>query len=526
VATSYSHTITKLQQPTKQASWPIWFSLFLFLTAFLSIVIVAAFALAVDHWNLLTFVVAVLIFVNALWISGGAATAVLGVMLPRQAASKPPRAWSPVGCTAILVTVCGEDPTPLANYLASFTRKLKYANLHQHTRVFVISDTTGAVGIDNELNALSTLINDGSIRYRRRSKNLNKKPGNIADWLQAHGSDFDYMIVKDADSCMTHYSIRELIWRLEQSPYTGLMQAAIALTPGRTAFGQHQRTSSRLLSDNFAHGFAAWSGTTGNYWGHNAIMRIEAFRAAVPLPCLPGKAPLGGDLLSHDFVEAAWIRRAGWEIELVPDIRGTAEDAPQTLRDFFRRDRRWCQGNLQHLRLLTQPGLHPLSRLHLVTGAFSYLSAPIWLLLLLLLSVGSVPATSLVSLLLVVAVLFIPKVCALVSKFKRAKTTRRRHVILRAWAYEIGLSTLLGPLISLQNAKSVCAIVMGHDCGWKSSSNVRLSLPDGWFEASIGLLILLLSLSYSPLVAAWLSPITVPLIISPYLIRTLNEESS
>jgi membrane glycosyltransferase len=498
-------------------------ALFLSLTAFFSIAIIAAFVLSVDQWSTIAFVVSALIAVNALWISGGAATAVVGLIYPNRRQSMPSRKWKPSGRTAILVTLCGEDPYPLANYLKQFTRSLRTAKLHENAQVFVISDTSGGSQIANEMNAFDQLITQGLVEYRRRCENVKKKPGNIADWLQTHGANFDYMVVKDADSRMTQDSIRNLIWRLEQNPRTGLLQAAIALLPGRTRFGRYQRVSSRLLSQNFGHGFAVWSGKTGNYWGHNAIMRVEAFREAVYLPRLTGKAPFGGDLLSHDFVEAAWMRRAGWDIELAPDVRGSAEDAPQTLHEFFRRDRRWCQGNLQHIRLLSEPKLHALSRLHLITGVFSYLSAPIWLLMLLLLSFGLISISSISSLVLVVLVLLIPKGCALVDRFRIAKTVFRRRIILRSWFYEIAMSTLLGPLISLHNAKSVGAILLGRDCGWKSSSVSRWRLPEGWAQSGIGLSILLMTLAVGPIVGIWLAPIILPLIIAPLLIPFLNE---
>lgn len=500
------------------------FALFVCLTVSLSVLIVAAFAGATPEWTTLTVIVAALIMVNALWISGGAATAILGLLAPAVPAIAPPRHWVPKGKTAVLVALCGEDPVPLAAYLNTFVRGLNAAELGRGTAVFVLSDTFGAPQIAAEEEALSELIAQGRIVYRRRAENTNKKPGNIADWLANHGSDFDYMLVKDADSRMTPNSVKHLIWQLESRPGTGLLQAAIALVPGRTRFGRHQRISSRLLGRAFGRGFAAWSGTAGNYWGHNAIMRVAAFRSAAALPRLSGKPPFGGDLLSHDFVEAAWMRRAGWDIELAPDMRGSAEDAPQSLHEFFRRDRRWCQGNLQHLRVWTSPGLHPVSRLHLVTGAFSYLSAPIWLLLLLLLGFGSISVTNYASIALVAAVLLVPKLCALIDLLPRARTAWRRRVILRASLSEFALSTLMGPLISLRHAASVGAILLGQDCGWKSGRKARLSLPAGWPEAAMGLAVLALAL-YSPNTSAlWLAPVIVPLIIAPVLMPLLNGE--
>lgn len=500
------------------------FALFVCLTVMLALLIVAAFASAVAAWNGLSVVVAALIMVNALWISGGAVTAVMGVFAPVAPHSLPPKQWSPNGKTAILVALCGEDPTALATYLSSFTRGLDKVGLGPDATVFVLSDTSAASQVAAEEKALAGLMAQARVVYRRRTQNINKKPGNIADWLASYGSGFEYMVVKDADSRMTADCVKQLIWQLESRPRTGLLQAAISLLPGRTRFGRYQRISSRFLGRAFGRGFAAWSGKAGNYWGHNAIMRVAAFRSAAALPRLSGPAPFGGDVLSHDFVEAAWMRRAGWDIELAPDIRGSAEDAPQTLGEFFRRDRRWCQGNLQHLRVMTSPALHPVSRMHFVTGAFSYLSAPIWLLLLLLLSFGAISVSNYASIALVAAVLLVPKLCAMIDLLPRARTRWRRRVILRAWISEFALSTLVGPLVSLRHTMSVASILMGQDCGWKSGRAPRLTWPAGWPEAAVGCVILAVALANQTNSALWLAPVIVPLIIAPVLMPLLNRE--
>ena len=47
------------------------------------------------------------------------------------------------------------------------------------------------------------------------------------------------------------------------------------------------------------------------------------------------------------------------------------------------RDRRWCQGNLQHGLVLFARGLRGVSRIHLLLGIFGYLASPLWLLFLL-----------------------------------------------------------------------------------------------------------------------------------------------
>ncbi|MDX8349420.1 glucans biosynthesis glucosyltransferase MdoH [Cognatiyoonia sp. IB215446] len=489
----------------------------------IALAVFAAFVLSVDHWNVAALLISVLTLVNAIWISGGAATAILGLFVPTKRAVAAPEAWQPQGKTAILITLCGEAPAPVAAYLQGFGRALSKAILTHQTEIFVLSDTRGDERIRMEEEALQPLIDAGLVTYRRRQVNTDKKPGNIADWMNTHGDRFAYMVVKDADSRMTASSIKEMIWRMEQRPSLGLLQAGIALIPGRTRFGRHQRIASHLLSRNFGRGFAAWSGDTGNYWGHNAIIRVAAFHEAVPLPRLPGGAPLGGAILSHDFVEAAWMRRAGWDIEVAPDIQGSAEDAPQTLGEYFRRDRRWCQGNLQHLRLLGQPGLHWLSRFHFVTGIFSYVAGPIWLILVAFLSAGVISVSGFAPVLLVAATLLAPKICALIDLLPKARTWARRGVILRASLAELVVSALIAPLILLRHAMAVCAILMGRDCGWKSGRQSGLHIPSGLVECGVGLLIFTFALTSGIAGAPWLALVYLPLMSAPVLVPSLDR---
>ena len=119
-----------------------------------------------------------------------------------------------------------------------------------------------------------------------------------------------------------------------------------------------------------------------NYWGHNAIIRTRAFAECAGLPALSGPRPIGGHILSHDFVEAALMRRGGWAIHMAPALGGSYEESPPSLTEYAARDRRWCQGNLQHMGVLPARGLHWASRLHLLTGIGAYVAAPLWLLFL------------------------------------------------------------------------------------------------------------------------------------------------
>lgn len=488
-----------------------------------SVVVTTVVASAVQTWTPATGLALALVAVGAVWISGGAAAALLGLLHPGAAASEPPPAWRPTRDTAILVLLCGEPADAVAAYLTSLRREADAVGLADRLGIFVLSDTRDAARSSAEEAALGPLVARGDVIYRRRIDNSGRKPGNIADWFGKHGAAFSFMAVLDADSRMSARRIRSLIYRMEGDPGLGLLQAGIAMIPGRSVFGRHQRLANRLLSPNFGRGLAVWSGDCGNYWGHNAIMRTAAFRNALALPVLPGRAPFGGPPLSHDFVEAAWIRRAGWTVELDPDPRGSAEDGPQTLGDFCRRDRRWCQGNLQHLRIMAEPGLDPVSRLHLASGIMGYLVAPAWLLLMVLIAADAVVLQGGLPLITVAIILLLPKLAAVSYWVRRARTAARIRVILRASLGELALSTLLAPLVMLRQSLAVLSVLSGRDCGWKpGQAQSAAALP--WLpEVSVGALLLALGATAGSASMVWLLPVALPLLGAPVLQRWLDR---
>ena len=190
------------------------------------------------------------------------------------------------------------------------------------------------------------------------------------------------MLVLDADSIMSGDTMVALAKLMQDNPGTGIIQTLPAPVNQETLFGRILQFGSRVYGPALVSGLSWWQLGEGNYWGHNAIIRTSAFIEHCGLPTLSGQAPLGGEILSHDFVEAALMRRAGWQVWIVPELEGSYEELPPNVLDYAVRDRRWCQGNLQHLRLLPAKGLHPLSRLHLIMGVLGYVSSPLWLILL------------------------------------------------------------------------------------------------------------------------------------------------
>ena len=481
--------------------------------------------------------VAVLFALNATALAGAAVTAVAGTASePARSttAAKPPAPAPAPGPCAALWLVCGEPAAPIAARVQDFLRGLDATGQDRDCTVFVLSDTTDPQALAAEQAALAPL--GDRVRYRNRPAPTGRKPGNLRDWLERHGAGVDTMLVLDADSGFSAARLARMRARMAADPGLGIVQAAIRLRPGSSRFARLQRLSSRLCGPVFARGLARLSGDAGNFWGHNALIRARAFAEAAQVPDLPGRAPWGGAVLSHDFVEAAFLRRAGWRVAIDPDSRGSAEDAPETIAAHLRRDRRWAQGNLQHLRLIGAPGLHPASRLHMAAGIQSYLSAPVWLALVLLFGSGAVHATAaaLLPLGAMLGLLMVPKLAGVLALRARLRTPRRRALLWRALGGELVRSTLFAPLAMLCRTGFVASVALGRDSGWRpSGAAVAGDAAPGRSAPVAGLAIMgavmtpqaLIggSASAALLAGAMVLPVTLPLMIAPWLVRWFDH---
>ena len=433
------------------------------------------------------------------------------------------------GRCAVLWLVCGEPPEPLARRVEDFLARLNDTGQDSTCDVFVLSDTQDGEALAREQAALAPLLR--RIIYRNRPVAQGRKPGNLQDWLTRWGAEYDTMLVLDADSGFCPLRLGRMRAQMAAEPRLGLIQAAIRLRPTQSRFGAMQRLSARLSGPVFARGLARLSGGAGNYWGHNALIRVRAFAEVTPLPDLGGRPPFGGPVLSHDFIEAACLIRAGWKVVLYPDSRGSFEDAPETIGAYLRRDRRWAQGNLQHLRLLASTGLHPTSRLHLLSGILSYLTAPFWFLLVLLTGSGAVHATAGViwPLLGVMALLLVPKLSGLVARRAALRHPARRRVLLRGVWAELGLTTLFAPLGMLRRCGFVVAVFAGRATAWVPSGQAITRVArEGRSDAlgGLGIIVavaapqLLIAGGTSAMVAALLVlPVALPLLSAPRLWR-------
>jgi membrane glycosyltransferase len=366
---------------------------------------------------------------------------------------------------------------------------------------FLLSDTRNPdLWVQEEIawtNLCRHLNAFGRIFYRRRRENTNRKAGNIADFVRKSGGSYEAMLVLDADSLMEGKDILTLVRTMEMSPELAILQTPPKIILGRSPFARAQQFIMAAMGPLFVRGLNYWQLGEGSYWGHNALIRIKPFSEFCELPALPGSEPFGGRIFSHDFVEAALLVREGWQVWLAWDIEGTYEESPPTLVDHLVRDRRWCQGNLQHVWLLMARKLKLTVRMHLLAGVMGYVSSPLWFCFLFFgtwlvwdrahSGLSDIPFTGplerwlglspewLGALLLawVVLLLFGPRALAAWRILGSPMLCRGFGGARAFWISlfsEVLLSMLLAPVIMIAHSQSVLGIVLGRSVGWNPQS--------------------------------------------------------
>ncbi|HVY18039.1 MAG TPA: glucans biosynthesis glucosyltransferase MdoH [Rhodopila sp.] len=414
----------------------------------------------------------------------------------------------PTTRTALLMPTYNESPDRIVAALQAMDEDLREAGASGLFDIFILSDTTRPeVWIREErawLGLCARTGGAGRIFYRHRPKNTARKAGNIAEWVTRFGGAYPQFLILDADSVMRADTLLTLVRAMETHPDTGLIQTLPVITGGTTLFARMQQFAGRIYGPVIAHGIAWWHGTEGNYWGHNALIRSVAFAEQAGLPELKGNKPFGGHILSHDFVEAALIRRGGWAVHMMPALEGSYEESPPSLIDLAIRDRRWCQGNLQHAAVLPSRGLHWISRLHLLTGIGSYITAPLWLLFLLsgiviALQARFIPpdyfgsGKSLFPLWPVIdpvramwvfigtmAMLLVPKVLGILAALFQSRVRRGSGGVLGllvSLVFESVIAGLLAPVVMLTQSIDVAAILLGRDSGWNAQRRDDGGIP-------------------------------------------------
>lgn len=420
---------------------------------------------------------------------------------------------------------------------------------------FILSDSTDPANWIGEEVAWQTLRAslepEARVFYRHRHRNIGRKSGNIQDFCENWGSHYDYMVVLDADSLMSGETLTALVQLMDANPRAALIQAPATLVGRSTLFARIQQFGSSAYGPTYNAGLAWLQGAQGNYWGHNAIIRVRAFQQHGGLPKLPGKPPFGGEIMSHDFVEAAFLQRAGWEVWMAPDLTGSYEEPPPTIYDHLKRDRRWAQGNLQHSRVLLAQGLKLPSRLHLAMGIMSYMASPLWLLLLVVsalemfvprgiapftyagrhpeLALSVSQATPLLQLVTATLVLlYAPKLLALMVLLAQPDAVKNHGGtwnILRSMVLESIFATLFAPVVMLVHSWFIFNIVVGRATGWGTQTRDDRALPfwlvfrEYWPHTLIGMLAALALYRYAPNSLGWFVPLLLGLILTIPLVQ-------
>jgi len=506
---------------------------------------------AVTTTTALEWVMVVLFVVTFSWISLAFAASVVGfVWMILNGHKRDPLPAGLAERTAVVMPIYNEAPARVFGAMQAIVEDVERTGFGDAFDYFFLSDTTDAdvwVAEERAFLAIRERMPAARIYYRRRRKNTSRKAGNIADFVTRWGGHYAHMLVLDADSVMSGDAVVRLAATMEADPDSGIVQSLPLIVNRNTVFARLQQFAARIAGPVLAAGLTAWMGRDGNYWGHNAIIRTRAFADHCGLPDLPGRPPFGGHILSHDFVEAALIRRAGYSVTMLPTLGGSYEESPPSLIDLAARDRRWCQGNLQHSRIIGARGFVWATRQHFATGIMGYLASPLWMAQLL---VGIVlvlqshyirpeyfttdfslfPAwprfdyeRALQLFELTIAILLAPKFLGLFLALVDGPTRRGSGgalALIASTFLEILVSAALAPIMMLIQSGSVAQILSGRDTGWNPQRRDDGSIPFSSIarrhrsHALLGVVTLFAAALISPSLVLWMSPTIAGLILS------------
>jgi membrane glycosyltransferase len=451
--------------------------------------------------------------------------------------------------TAILIPVYNEDAPAVMGRLAAMYQALEKAGAMGHFHFHILSDSTEAESwVMEEIawaECVRQLNGQGRIFYRHRAKNTARKAGNIAEFCTSQGGNYEHMIVLDADSLLTAEAIILLARLAKLNPTAGIIQGLPALIGARSFFARAQQFAVRLYGPLIGAGINFWHLGDGNYWGHNAIINTSAFSAHCGLPDIPGKPPFGGHILSHDFVEAALVRRGGWSVWLVSELPGCYEQMPASIIENGKRERRWVQGNLQHMKLLLAEGLHPMSRIHLLMGIVAFKVSILSLLFLLTglaaaMNAHFVPpdffmdyetlfpvwpvfngdlALSLLAVTFVM--LTLPKILAMLLRMgRKAPSFGGRIRLFLSIIIEHLFTMIIAPMLMLIHCGFIFDVLMRRDSGWGKQN--RGDADTTWREAlrihrlhmAFGVALAVIAWFWARMLFWWLMPVATGLALS------------
>ena len=460
---------------------------------------------------------------------------------------------------AIVMPVYNEDTDRIIVGFEACVNAILNTEYADNYDFYMLSDTQDEAKAEAELRAWKRLVgrlgeHGDKVFYRRREDNWGRKVGNIHDFCVRWGGQYESMLVLDADSVMSAHRVLDMTRRIEANPEAALIQTIPMPVRQDTFFGRFVQFAAHLYSPMLATGLSFWQTDSANYWGHNAIIRVKPFMQHCGLPTLEGRAPFGGDILSHDFVEAALLRRAGWECYLITDTDGSYEEVPGNMVDYAIRDRRWVQGNIQHLGLLRTNGLKTTNRLHFGFGAFAYMSS---LLLFMMLMAGT--ADALVKALVdpvyftsdhqlfpdwqiareglmiatlwgTIALLFAPKALGLIlALIQRRKDFGGAFKLIFGGLVELFMAVLIAPMMMFYHSYFVISVLIGHQVKWEAQTREGRMVP--WKvaiskAATMTVLALIwggATFYYTPSLFLWLLPVLTGMGFAAPIIRLTSS---
>jgi membrane glycosyltransferase len=453
----------------------------------------------------------------------------------------------PLAATAIVVPVFNEEVGRVSRAIENMWRSLEKTGQIEHFDFYIASDSNDADHwIEEEcawLSLCQKLNGFGRIFYRKRRHGINGKSGNVADFCRRWGKRYRYMIVLDADSVMIGPTLVRMVRAMEANPEVGILQTQPYMVLGGSVFRRTLQFAGHLYGGLFSQGCSFAQMSSGSYWGHNAIIRVAPFIEHCDLPLLPVPDPGKRHVLSHDTVEAALMRRAGYEVWIAYEEPGSYEEGPPNLSDMLKRDRRWCAGNLQHFWFLFARGIALGSRLQIWIGLMAYLCSPLWLIFLiagafstferarfLMLSadpedLGEAVTSSGTLLLLIItlALIFTPRLLGVLTALPRARQYGGFFRLLLSAFLETLLSVVMAPVLMIFHTLFVLQTLVGFQIKWttQNRSDTGLTFSHcltlyGWLSC-LGLFSESVATYYLGDASLWLTPIFAGWILAPFL---------
>lgn len=443
--------------------------------------------------------------------------------------------------TAIAMTVRNEVPRQFIARLKATKASLDETSQGASFDYFVLSDTTDPELIEEEERAIGTWLAeagaDHRIVYRRRSSNEGFKPGNVRDFCKRWGSAYEFMVLLDADSLMSGRAIVRLVRAMEENPQLGILQSLIVGILPPSLFARIFEFGHRHGLRCGAAGAVWWQGDRCQFWGHNAAIRLAPFSQYCEMPYLPGKGPFSGHIICHDQIEASFMHRAGYQVQVLAEEAGSYEGVPPTMLEFAHRNHRWCQGNLKNLRVMAAPGLAAIDRFHLGVVAQRFISWPAFVAFVLLSAICAAtwpagrpfPAGAAFGVYLVWLTMFAaPK---LLGVAEAALYTPRpyggRLRLAAGGILELVFMLLLTPAIMVGATIFMIGLAFGRTLVWEAQSrdgyrlSWRAAATGLWPQTLCGLVLAAGLLMMNAAAVAWFAPFLAGLIMAiPFAVLT------